>query len=203
MPLRRRWTPMRRRDLLSALVAMAALAGAPRRAAAAQLHAKASVERSLMSGDIDIFAYVDVPAVDVRLVWSVLTDYNHLAQFVPDMYESRVVSRPGAPIRVYQRGQKSWLLLGVPLELVLQMDESPPARIRFHLVSGTLNNMYGEWQISPRGNGVRVGYLAHIEPGLLSPRVPGDSLLIEADIEHMLEAVGGEILRRKAAGAWG
>jgi hypothetical protein len=188
---------MHRRDVLSALLALAMQMGLMQDAAADRLDAKASVDRSLISGDVDIFAYVDVP-VDIQIAWSVLTDYNHLARFVPDMEESRVVSRPGEPIRVYQRGQKSWLLLGVPLEMVLQMDEVPPTRIRFHLVSGSLHKMHGQWQLIPHRGGVRVGYLAHIEPGLLSPRVPGDSYLIESDIENMLNAVGREMLRRKS-----
>ncbi len=188
---------MHRRDVLSALLALAMQMGVMQDAAADRLDAKASVDRSLISGDVDIFAYVDVP-VDIQIAWSVLTDYNHLARFVPDMEESRVVSRPGEPIRVYQRGQKSWLLLGVPLEMVLQMDEVPPTRIRFHLVSGSLHKMHGQWQLIPYRGGVRVGYLAHIEPGLLSPRVPGDSYLIESDIENMLNAVGREMLRRKS-----
>jgi hypothetical protein len=36
-----------------------------------------------------------------------------------------------------------------------------------------------------------------MKPGLFSPRLPGDSLLIESDIENMMQAIGQEIVRRK------
>jgi hypothetical protein len=139
---------------------------------------------------------VDVPG-DIGAAWGVLSDYNRLAEFVPDMQVSRVVSRPGEPIRVYQRGAKSWLLLDMPLELVFQMEETPASRIRFRMLSGNIENMFGEWRIAAHGSWVRVTYLAHMKPGLLSPRVPGDYLLIEEDIETMMKAIGQEILRRK------
>ena len=85
---------MNRRDALRALLAFSALAVFTRPAAAYQPNARARVDRSLILGDIDIVAFVDVPA-DAAVAWSVLTDYNKLADFVPDMHVSRVISKPG------------------------------------------------------------------------------------------------------------
>jgi hypothetical protein len=168
----------------------------PLQAGALELWAKAQVDRSLLSGNVDILAFIDVPA-DIPAAWEVITDYNRLAEFVPDMDSSRIVSKPGEGIKVYQRGKKSWLLIDMPLELVFRMDETPPSRIRFSLVSGNIGDMYGEWRLSTFGQGVRIKYVAHMKPGLFSPRVPGDSLLIESDIENMMQAIGREIMRRK------
>jgi Polyketide cyclase / dehydrase and lipid transport len=128
----------------------------------------------------------------------VLTDYNRLAEFVPDMHVSRIVSKPGEVTHVYQKGDKTWLLLGVPLEMVFRMDETPTSRIRFRLVSGNIKKMFGDWQIVQKGGFTRINYRAHVEPGLLSLRAPGDSLLIESDIENMMNAIGREILKRAA-----
>jgi hypothetical protein len=160
--------------------------------------AKARVDRSMLSGNIDIQAFIDVPT-EVAAAWAVLTDYNRLAEFVPDMHASRIVSKPGEPIQVYQRGKKSWLLVDVPMELVFRMDETPTTSIRFRMLSGNIRGMQGEWQLSPFGQGVRIKYVAHMKPGLFSPRAPGDYMLIEADIENMLRAIGREILRRRKA----
>ena len=168
----------------------------PLHAAALQLSGRAEVDRSMLSGNVDIQAFIDVPA-DLPAAWEVLTDYNRLAEFVPDMESSRIVSKPGEGIKVYQRGKKSWLLVDMPLELVFRMDETPPSRIRFSLVSGNIGDMHGEWRLSMFGQGVRIKYVAHMKPGLFSPRVPGDSLLIESDIENMMQSIGREILRRK------
>jgi hypothetical protein len=189
---------MNRRDVLRALLAFSALAVFTRPSAAYQPNARARVDRSLILGDIDIVAFVDVPA-EATVAWSVLTDYNRLAEFIPDMHVSRIVSKPGEVPHVYQKGDKTWLLLGMPLEMVFRMDETPSSRIKFRLVSGNIKKMFGEWLIVQKGNLTRINYRAHMEPGLLSLRAPGDHLLIEADIENMMNAIGKEILKRMAA----
>ncbi|MGA7181538.1 MAG: SRPBCC family protein [Thiobacillaceae bacterium] len=188
---------MNRRDALAHLIALAALAWAPQSTRAASgLHTIVDVDRSLILGTITIRAFIDV-SVDPRVAWSVLTDYNRLAEFVPDMDYSRVVSKPGEPIRIVQRGQKSWLILDAPFEEHLQVDETPQSRISFSQLSGTLKDMHGEWRLLPYRGGVRITYYAKMQPGLLSPRMPGDSLLIEADIGRMMEAIGQEMVRRQ------
>jgi hypothetical protein len=188
---------MNRRHALAHLTALAALAWMPRLACAAPgLRAIVDVDRSLLLGSITVRAFIDV-AVDTRLAWSVLTDYNQLAEFVPDMHSSKVVSKPGEPIRVLQRGEKSWLILDAPFEVLMQMNETPYSHIAFHQLSGTLRDMFGEWRLLPVKGGLRVTYYARMEPGLLSPRAPGDSLLIGADIGRMLEAIGQEMVRRQ------
>lgn len=186
---------MRRRaflGLILPLLSRFALAQAEPR-----LRVVASVDRSLAFGSITIKAYVDVP-VDGRLAWSVLTDYDRLADFVPDMHLSRRISKPGEPTQVYQRGEKSWLVLDTPFEVVLLMHETPFSRISFRQLSGTLKDMHGEWRLLPLAEGVRVAYMARLEPGLLSPRVPGDGWLIEADIQRILEAIAHEMIRRRS-----
>jgi hypothetical protein len=188
---------MNRRLALGLLTALLALSWGPRLCVADPgLRALVDVDRSMILGTITVRAFVDVP-VEPWAAWAVLTDYDRLAQFVPDMHESRLVSKPGQPHRVFQRGQKSWLILEAPFEILMQMDEAPPSRIAFHQLSGTLRDMFGEWRLIPVKGGVRITYYVHMEPGLLSPRVPGDSVLIRADIQRMLEAIGREILRRQ------
>jgi len=189
---------MNRRRALAHLTALASLAWIPGSAFAEPgLRALVDVDRSMILGTITVRAFVDVP-VEPRAAWAVLTDYDRLAEFVPDMHESRLVSKPGQPHRVLQRGEKSWLILDAPFEVLMQMDEAPPSRIAFHQLAGTLKDMRGEWRLLPLKSGVRINYYARMEPGLLSPRAPGDSVLIQADIERMLEAIGREILRRQA-----
>ena len=43
--------------------------------------------------------------VDARIAWEVLSDYDNLAQFIPDMKTSRVVSREGNRALVEQKGE--------------------------------------------------------------------------------------------------
>jgi hypothetical protein len=43
--------------------------------------------------------------VDARIAWEVLSDYDNLARFIPDMTSSRAVSRSGNRVRVEQKGE--------------------------------------------------------------------------------------------------
>ncbi len=188
---------MNRRIALAFLTALVFFSWVPRSCVADPgLHALVDVDRSMILGSITVRAFIDVP-VEPRVAWAVLTDYDRLADFVPDMHESRLVSKPGQPHRVFQRGEKSWLILDAPFEVLMQMDEAPPSRIAFHQLSGTLRDMFGEWHLLPIRGGLRVTYYAQMEPGLLSPRAPGDSMLIRADIQRMLEAIAREMVRRQ------
>jgi len=91
-----------------------------------------------------------------KTAWSVLTDYDNLARFVPEMKSSRVTSSPGQPKRVEQRGKSGMLSFFTPEYIVLQMEETPYERIKFNKVSGDVRSMRGEWQIVGDGNPVRV-----------------------------------------------
>src|SRR4051794_30849379 len=42
--------------------------------------------------------------VDRATIWSTLSDYDHLAQFIPNMSSSRTISRDGPNVLVEQKG---------------------------------------------------------------------------------------------------
>ena len=57
-------------------------------------------------------------AVDQRVAWQVLTDYDKLASLVPGMRSSRIVSAAGEPLLLAQKGESGLLLFKVPIEVV-------------------------------------------------------------------------------------
>ena len=148
-------------------------------------------------GVVTIKADMLVPA-DAKTAWQVLTDYDNLARFVPEMESSRVISKPGQPKRVEQQGKSGILSFLVPEYIVLQMDEKPVEQIRFKAITGSVNSMRGEWRIVGTGNQVRVLYNARIIPLLPLPPLIGTSM-IEDDVESKLSAVRREMVRRAAA----
>jgi hypothetical protein len=150
-------------------------------------------------GVITIDAEMLVPA-DARTAWAVLTDYNNLASFVPEMQSSRVTSAPGQPKRVEQRGKSGMLSFFTPEHIVLQMDETPPERIKFNKVAGDVRSMRGEWLIVGNGNPVKIFYRARIVPKVPLPPLLG-ATMIELDVESKLAAIRREIARRAFASA--
>lgn len=142
---------------------------------------------------IKIDAAIPVAANSV-VAWEVLTDYNRLADFVPGMQSSRVVSAPGASIKVEQRGETGFFIWQFPVEVVLEIEEDPTRRIRFKSVSGNLN-MRGAWQVFARANETCLEYSASMETGFCVPPVIG-AAIIRRDVKRKLEGVEQEMVRR-------
>lgn len=134
-------------------------------------------------------------AVDKRTAWQVLTDYDNLARFVPGMRSSRVVSAPGQPLVLEQKGESGWLLFKVPIEVVSRVEETPFDAIRFQSVGGSLANQSGQWVLDRHDHATRVGYRANIAPGFALPPLIGPAV-IGRDVKIMVEGVEREMLRR-------
>jgi len=134
-------------------------------------------------------------AVDRRVAWQVLTDYNNLASFVPGMRSSRIVSAPGEPLLLEQKGESGFLLFKVPIEVVSRIEEVPLGAVRFQSVSGNLRNKRGEWALAQHDHATRVSYRASITPAFLLPPLIGPAI-VGRDLRIMVEGVAREMLRR-------
>jgi len=135
--------------------------------------------------------------VERSTAWGVITDYNRLGDFVPDMHDSRIVSGPGEPTLVRQAG--TWNVLGyrVPVEIVAQVDEQPMRSVRFHSVSGNVRVENGEWSIVEQDAGVTITYQVECTPDFWVPPILG-AMLIRRDVRANLERVAQEMLKRDA-----
>ncbi|HUO43323.1 MAG TPA: SRPBCC family protein [Burkholderiales bacterium] len=144
--------------------------------------------------------HVTAPVVvDAQTAWQVLTDYNHLADFVPGMKSSRVISAAGEPLRIEQKGETRFLFFSREFHVVLAIEELPPEQIKFHAVGGDMKRMQGEWRVRADGAaGVRLEYEAEIEPGFWVPIFLGTALM-RHDVSDNIEGVAGEMLKRHAA----
>jgi hypothetical protein len=143
-----------------------------------------------------VFARIAV-AVDRSTAWSVITDYNGLRSFVPDIDESRIVSRPGEPTLVRQTGAWSFLGFRMPVQIVARVDEQPMRSVRFRSVSGNVRVENGEWNIADEGQGVAITYRVECTPEFWVPPWLG-SLMVRRDVRSRLERVAQEMVRRDA-----
>lgn len=148
-------------------------------------------------GAFTVFARLSVE-VTRATAWEVITDYNHLGDFVPDMDESRVVSGAGEPTLVRQTGV--WNLFGfrVPIRILAQVEERPMYSIRFHSISGNVRVENGEWWIADEGRGVAITYRVECTPDFWVPPILG-AILIRRDVRATLDQVAREMLRRHTA----
>lgn len=161
--------------------------------------AGAQVKASVGLDGISIEASIVVRA-DARTLWSTLTDYDKLADFIPDMILSRVVSPPPTrPKLVEQKADAGLFAFVMPDHVVLAMDEYPLGLIRFRAVSGKVLSMSGEWRIQGQGNPVRLVYTARVFPLVPPPPLVTD-FFIEDEVRRRFEAVAKEAERRGAQG---
>jgi len=133
--------------------------------------------------------------------YEVLTDFEHLPEFVPGMRSSRVVSQPGEMLRVEQVGVTGPAFFGLTVRTTLGLSLAPPGpgrqgRIDFSSFGGNLRQMYGAWLVRDDKAGCRIDYNATIEPDFPVPPLVG-TLVMRMQIEGQLDAIAREIVRRR------
>lgn len=121
-------------------------------------------------------------------VWRILTDYDHLADYVPDLKSAKVVSRDGVKVIIEQRGATSFLFFSRDIHLVVQALEQAQSRIDVTLVEGDMKVYRCSWELRPDGSGTKVIYNATIEPKFYVPGMVGTSI-VRKDIAKMMAAV--------------
>ncbi|MES2934650.1 MAG: SRPBCC family protein [Pseudomonadota bacterium] len=132
-------------------------------------------------------------------VWQVLTDYERMHEFVPDMASCKVLSREAsAPnaITLEQHGSMHFLFFSQAIDLVVRVVEQPISTIDITLVSGNMKAYSSHWEIRPvLGNkmtGTQISYQGKLTPDFYVPRLFGVSLM-RSNIQNMFEAVMVEI----------
>jgi len=163
------------------------------------LAADAVVDRALGVLHVDAWVHADAPAA---VCYEVLTDFEHLPDFVPGMRSSRIVSQPGEMLRVEQVGVTGPALFGLTVRTTLGLSLAPPGpgregRIDFSSLGGNLRQMSGAWQVRDDKTGCRIDYRATIEPDFPVPPLIGPWMM-RSQIEGQLDAIAREIVRRQA-----
>lgn len=178
---------------LAALLALAVCV-APCAPAAAQA---IGLETYRQGEAVNVYAEVRLD-VDPKIAWDVLSDYDHLAEFVPDMSYSRVLSRDGNKVTIEQKGEFGVLFFRQPIELKLEIVETPHRTIVARAVGGSFREMTGRYDLDRvEGGGVRIGYAGHFVPAFPLPTFFG-IIGVRHTAASQLSALVDEIVRRDA-----
>ncbi|MGH8640655.1 MAG: SRPBCC family protein [Burkholderiales bacterium] len=158
---------------------------------------------AVAAADVTVQATRDGEAVEVKAVaelavgparaWEVLTDYNRLSQFVPDLHESRVVSREGAKAVVEQKGVARFLFFTYPIEVRLAVTEYPHQRIESRAVAGNFRELRGVYTLEAREGGVRLRYQGRLVPDFELPLF--HTYVLKSNVEATFRAMVEEIER--------
>ena len=81
-------------------------------------------------------------------IWEVLTDYQRLAEFIPNLAESNVIGEEdGCPI-LYQVGVQKFAVLKFSAAVTLKMTPRPMEEILFEMMEGDFVEFAGAWALS-------------------------------------------------------
>lgn len=144
-------------------------------------------------------------AIDVRVtvqaphavIWSTLTDYGHLAEFVPGMQSSKITERRGATAIVEQRGEAGFLIFSYGIDVVVASTEYYPDTIEVRVLKGNLRRLDGRYQVE-RGEKEgtwTVSWAGLIEPSVMLPQFLGVRL-IRSSLVDQFRGMIDEIERR-------
>ena len=118
-------------------------------------------------------------------LWQILTAYESLADFIPNLASSRLVPHPEGGIRLEQVGTQRLMRLNFSARVVLDMTEEYPHAIRFNLVEGDFKGFSGAWLLDPHTGpdqqaGTLLGYKLLVWPkrtmpiAIIEPRIRRD-----------------------------
>ena len=155
--------------------------------------------RRSKSGTYPIFTVKAGMTVDapVHRAWQVLTDYDRLAEFVPELTSSQLIAREGNICIVAQEGFGRFLFIKQKIHLLVRIAETPFAGLAVTLVKGNMHEYRADWTLTPiDADATRIDYDAVIAPMFYVPSLFGAALM-KSDLRTMLAAVAREMTSRK------
>jgi ribosome-associated toxin RatA of RatAB toxin-antitoxin module len=84
-----------------------------------------------------------------EVVWKVLTDYENLPKFLPNVISNKVLSNNGDRKIVEQVNSRQVLFIKVKSRIRTAIAETRQNRIDFQQIDGDLQQMQGYWLIEP------------------------------------------------------
>jgi ribosome-associated toxin RatA of RatAB toxin-antitoxin module len=131
----------------------------------------------------------------VSAALAVLTDYEQIPRFLPDVRRSTVIERSAGQAVVEQEANPRFLMFSRRVHLVLEVDEEP-STIRFRDRCGKSFSQYeGSWQVREERGGASIAYRLDARPSFAVPEFVLKRLL-KRDATQMIERLRGEIAAR-------
>jgi hypothetical protein len=140
--------------------------------------------------DIVMFA-----PVRASVAWEVLTDFGHMAAWVPNLRESKVVAREADTVTVEQQGVARFGLASLPYTSLRQLRLDPQRTIRSIQIKGNLRRLESLMTLAQDGNGTQLTYHLEMVPGGFAAAVLSKDLLRQ-ELTEQFSAIIEEMIRR-------
>jgi carbon monoxide dehydrogenase subunit G len=130
-----------------------------------------------------------------NIAWNVLTDFDNMHKWVPNVRGSKIAARDGNVVTVEQKGVAKFGLLSFPYTSVRRMQLDPQNTIQSTQVSGSMRRLVSLMKVSPDGGGTRLDYKLEIEPAGIAATVMSKDFL-QHEITEQFTAIVGEMGKR-------
>lgn len=193
---------MRRRTLMLSAAAVLAGMALPAFGDADPSAAPSPIEIDVRRGKGESYPVFTVTAgmtvnAPLERAWRVLTDYDRLADFVPNLTSSRLIARDGRICIVSQEGFGQFLFIKQQIHLRVRVEETPHSTIAVTLIKGNMHEYRAGWTLNAiDADTTRIDYNATIAPMFYIPSLFGAALM-KSDLRAMLAAVAQEITSPK------
>jgi carbon monoxide dehydrogenase subunit G len=136
-----------------------------------------------------------VPVVPQQ-AWAVLTDFENLASFNAGVLSSKITSRTGNSLHVWQKGISKYGILSFSFESIREINLTPFKRIQERMISGSMRKMEETTELLSEGSHTRIAYHAVFIPGMKVPPLLGN-VFIKHEAREQFQQLANEIIRRQ------
>jgi len=120
--------------------------------------------QAMLKGSQGSYTASFLVATTPQNAWKVLTNYEATFSAMPDIKQSKLISRQGNRLEVLQTYQAPYTF-GLRIKARLAITETPPREMRYRLISGDrMRSFEGSWTLTPAKGGVLVKHQIKIDP---------------------------------------
>ena len=144
--------------------------------------------RLLVSGELSV-------PVAPATAWAVLTDYERVPEFVAGMRVSRIIEQNGNTRVLEQQGEMLANNMRMFYLGTLRVIEEPSSKLSIQFLSGTFQNMQGQWTLQGKSAPVTLAYQLNYDTGTPypSPIMVG---MLQQQVIHWVSSFAAEMERR-------
>jgi ribosome-associated toxin RatA of RatAB toxin-antitoxin module len=137
-------------------------------------------------------------ALDPQWLWAVLTDYDELSRFIPNLQTSRLLWRRANVVGLEQEGAQTFMGLRFKARVQLELTEhSHDHRLSFVMSKGDFRRFEGTWAVGHDGVGTTLFYELTVQ-GCVGMPIGLIEQRLREDLAANLRAVQQEAQRRAA-----
>jgi len=138
--------------------------------------------------------------LDPQWLWAVLTDYDALSRFIPNLECSRLLWRRGNVVGLEQEGAQTFMGLRFKARVQLELTEHlEQRRLSFVMSKGDFRRFEGAWQIGADGSATTLLYDLTVQ-GCVGMPIGLIEQRLRDDLAANLRAVQREAQRRAHLG---